>query len=111
MFLKPLKKLVNISINLKQVNEKSLLDFIERQDDLIYQVKKQCALVEVKSTARGNQSFDLPLHLKRNTSVGRARKDNYTALLLANWATKIYYDMKKVKEEEVSSTFVPRIIK
>ena len=104
-------KASNISINLKQVNEKSLLDFIERQDDLIYQVKKQCALVEVKSTARGNQSFDLPLHLKRNTSVGRARKDNYTALLLANWATKIYYDMKKVKEEEVSSTFVPRIIK
>ena len=104
-------KATGVSVILKHVGEKSLLDFIERQDDLVYQVKRQCALIEVKSTPRGSQSFDLPLHLKRNTSASRARKDNYTALLLANWATKIYYDMKKIREEDVSCTFVPRIIK
>ena len=59
----------------------------------MYQTKKQCALVEVKTTAKGTQSFDLPQHLRRNTSANRARKDNYTALLLANWGVKCFFDM------------------
>ena len=41
----------------------------QNQDNLIYQTKKQCALIEVKSTAKGTQTFDLPQHLKRNTSA------------------------------------------
>jgi hypothetical protein len=97
-------------INLKQVGEENLGMFIETQDDLIHQVKRQCALVEVKTTARGTQTFDLPQHLKRNISAGRARKDNYTALLLANWATKCYFDMQNYKLSEGSSTFVPRMV-
>ena len=83
---------------------------IETQDDLIYQTKKQCALVEVKTTAKGTQSFDLPQHLRRSTSANRARKDNYTTLMLGNWAVKAYNDMKNVKVEEVNATFVPRMI-
>ena len=101
----------NIHINLKYIKEKSLLDFIEWQDDLVYQVKKQCALIEVKATPRGVQTFDLPLHLKRNTSASRARRDNYTALLLANWAVGIYYDVVKLPLENVSYTFEPKIIR
>jgi len=97
-------------INLKQVNETNLGMFIETQDDLVYQVKRQCALVEVKTTARGTQTFDLPQHLKRNISASRARKDNYTALLLANWAVKCYFDMQNYKLDEGSSTFVPRMV-
>jgi hypothetical protein len=97
-------------INLKQVNEINLGMFIETQDDLVYQVKRQCALVEVRTTARGTQTFDLPQHLKRNTSANRARKDNYTALLLANWATKCYFDMRNYKLNEGSETFVPRMV-
>jgi len=97
-------------INLKHVNEINLGMFIETQDDLVYQVKRQCALVEVKTTARGTQTFDLPQHLKRNTSANRARKDNYTALLLANWATKCYFDMQNYKLNEGSATFVPRMV-
>ena len=97
-------------INLKQVNEESLGDFIETQDNLVYQTKKQCSLVEVKTTARGTQTFDLPQHLKRSTSANRARKDNYTALLLANWATKCYFDMKNYKLDEGSATFTPRMV-
>ena len=79
------------------------------QDALIYQTKKQCALVEVRSTARGTQTFDLPQHLKRNTSTNRARKDNYTTLMLANWATKSYYDMMSVNIEQ-NDTFAPIMI-
>ena len=84
-------------------------DLIEIQDNLVHQVKKQCALIEVKTTAKGSQTFDLPQHLKRNTSTGRARKDNYTALMLANWGAKCYFDMSEYKTENLS-TFVPRMV-
>ena len=87
-----------------------MLELIEVQDDLVYQTKKQCALVEVKSTTKGVQSFDLPSHLKRSTSVNRARKDNYTTLMLSNWATRSYFDIINLKEENVNNTFVPMMI-
>jgi hypothetical protein len=92
--------------NFKATGYENMLEFIEMQDALIYQTKKQCALVEVRSTARGTQSFDLPQHLKRNTSANRARKDNYTTLMLANWATKSYYDMMSVNIDQ-NYTFTP----
>ena len=98
----------HIKMNLTQ--EKNMGELVERQDELIYQVKKQCALVEVRSTARGTQTFDLPQHLKRSTSAHRARKDNYTTLMLGNWATKCYYDMSTIKIEDYSETFTPRFI-
>ena len=85
-------------------------DLIEFQDDIVYQSKKQCALVEVKTTAKGTQTFDLPQHLKRSTSANRARKDNYTTLMLGNWAVKCYNDLKNTKVEQVSHTFTPRML-
>tara|TARA_Y100000593_G_scaffold10125_1_gene18317 strand:- start:3270 stop:5099 length:1830 start_codon:yes stop_codon:yes gene_type:complete len=102
-------KASNTHVNLKQAGEKSILDLIEHQDEMIYQTKKQCTLVEVKSTAKGSQTFDLPQHLKRSTSSNKARKDNYTTLMLANWATKVYYDMQNVQIENINSTFEPKI--
>jgi len=98
-----------MKINFNLINEKNISDFIEAQDALVYQTKKQCALVEVKSTAKGTQTFDLPQHLKRSTSVSRARKDNYTTLMLANWGVKCYYDMVNLKEDEINSTFMPQM--
>ena len=96
-------------MNLKLVKEDTIGDYIETQDALIYQTKKQCTLVEVKSTARGSQTFDLPLHLKRDTSVHRARKDNYTTLMLGNWAVKCYFDMMAAPEGD-EETFIPRML-
>ena len=96
-------------VTLKHISEPTLIEFIEAQDALIYQTKKQCTLVEVRTTARGTQTFDLPQHLKRSTSASRARKDNYTTLMLANWAVKCYYDMMS-KPSEQNNTFVPRMI-
>ena len=84
-----------------------LLDFIENQDDFIYQTKKQCAIVEHSSTSRGTQSFDLPQHLKRSTSANKARKDNYSAFMLANWALKCYNDIMLQKDEPQTATFSP----
>ena len=101
-------------IELMQTEDKkdwTILDFIENQDDFIYQTKKQCTLVEHSSTSRGTQSFDLPQHLKRSTSANKARKDNYSALMLANWGLKCYLDMMSVKEQQEQQTFEPFIIK
>jgi len=99
----------NQHVSIKHTGAENVLDLIEIQDDLIYQTKKQCALLEVKSTARGTQTFDLPLHLKRSTSANRARKDNYTTLMLANWALKAHYDIQGFKAEN-TDTFIPRMI-
>ena len=98
------------SVPVKYTGAENILDLIETQDDLIYQTKKQCALVEVKSTARGTQTFDLPQHLKRSTSANRARKDNYTTLMLANWSLKCYYDIMRVKKDDFGVTFNPIMI-
>ena len=103
-------KVSSAKVPLKMTHFNDIGEMIETQDDLIYQTKKQCALVEVKSTAKGTQTFDLPQHLRRSTSANRARKDNYTTLMLGNWAVKAYNDMKNIKVEEVNTTFVPRMI-
>ena len=71
-----------------------LSDFIDEQGTLIDLTKKECSLIEVKSSAgTGVQSFDLPSHLRKSTNKDRARKDSYTCLMLANWAAKCYFDM------------------
>ena len=104
----------SIPLELMKTEEKkdwSTLDFIENQDDFIYQTKKQCTLVEHSSTARGTQSFDLPQHLKRSSSANKARKDNYSALLLVNWGLKCYNDIINAPKEEISQTFSPIMIK
>lgn len=101
----------NYNVNLKLTGENNIGEFIETQDTLIYSTKKQCALVEVKSTAKGTQTFDLPQHLKRSTSPHRARKDNYTTLMLANWGLRCYNDTKSTNVTEINSTFLPQMFR
>ena len=100
----------NKKLSLVYPKGETILDLIENQDNLVYQTKKQCALLEVTSTARGTQTFDLPQHLKRNTSANRARKDNYTTLMLGNWAVKCYFDMMDLGEIKANSTFAPIMV-
>ena len=51
------------------------------------------------------------LHYGQATkNLHRARKDYYTGLLLANWGIKCYFDMQNYKFNEVSATFVPRMV-
>ncbi len=87
-----------------------VLEAIDEQDHLIQLVKDECALIEVKTTLQGVQSFDLPQHLRRDRSPTRARKDSYTALMLANWACKCYYDLMSYKPRVIQYTFVPTCI-
>jgi hypothetical protein len=105
---------LNIPLDLMKSEDKkdwTPLDFIEDQDDFIYQTKKQCVLIEHSSTGRGTQSFDLPQHLKRSSSANKARKDNYSAFMLANWAIKCYHDMMQAEQINQSETFSPILIK
>ena len=85
----------------------SVREFIDWQDYLIKDVKDQCALIEVTSTGRGTQSFELPSHLKGLHTANRPRKDNYTALLLANWGTKCYYDIIHTPKKKRYNDFIP----
>lgn len=103
-------KMTNQKIDFKYKTGETILDLVEEQDNLVYQTKKQCALIEVKSTAKGTQTFDLPQHLKRNTSASRARRDNYTTLMIGNWALKCYHDMMSAEEESPDETFTPMMI-
>ena len=87
-----------------------ILEAIDEQDSLIQLVKDECALIEVKTTLQGTQSFDLPQHLRRDKSPKKARKDSYTALKLGNWACKIYHDLMAYKPRQAQTTFTPQFI-
>jgi hypothetical protein len=85
-------------------------DLIYKQFDLLNLTKAECALIEVKSNPKGGQTFDLPPNLKRQSGANRARKDSYTALLLANWGSMKYFDVTKGKDEDDSEGFMPFFI-
>ena len=86
------------------------LDLIEHQDLLVNNTKKQCSLVEFTTSSRGSVNFDLPQHLKRSNSPNRARKDNYTALMLAKWGSKCYNDIMTTENKIVAAGFTPMLI-
>lgn len=85
----------------------SLVNFLSDQDDWIDQTKRQLALIEVKSTGLGTLQYDIPSHLKKSKSEKRARRDNYTCLLLAYYASKHYFDMLYTEDEVAPVGFAP----
>ena len=95
---------------ISQTDGAKMIDFIEHQNDMRSYTKGQCALIEVRSSPQGTQTFDLPLNLKKTTGPSKARKDCYSALVLGSWMVKIYYDIKNYKQEN-HLTFAPMFIK
>jgi len=85
-----------------------LIQMIDDQEFLLKQQKYQCASIEVKTTAKGTQSFDLPQVMKRNNTSSRMRKDSYTTLMLGCWALKQFYDLQNMPEE--NNTFEPTLL-
>ena len=83
--------------------------FIDNQEVLIKQTKYQAASIEVKTTARGVQSFDLPQIMKRDTSQDRMRRDSYTAMMLGTWCMKCYYDIQNTPVQTYE-TFEPIMV-
>lgn len=89
----------------------SSFDFIDHQDDIIYQTKRQCSLVEYTTTTKGSINFDLPSHMRRMQTDDKPRKDNYSALVMANWAIKHYYALTKQHDKPKQKMYVPSILK
>jgi hypothetical protein len=87
-----------------------MIDFIEHQKDMIDLTKAECALIQPSTSATGTQTFDLPTNLKGQKGADRARKDSYSALVLANWMMTVYYDMMD-RPEEKPFVFTPMFIK
>lgn len=79
------------------------LDLIERQQFLMNLTKKQCAMIDVKTTEGGNQTFTLPSELKNLKGKRKARRDLYTTLLLGSWGVKVYNDFMDKKNEQNTS--------
>lgn len=97
-------------VDMKLVPYESKLDFIDQQGLLIERTKNQCAMIKISVTAKGSLDFDLPEHAKRDRGEKRARKDSYTALLLGNWAAKVWFDLQRQQDAPVNVTFVPRMV-
>lgn len=86
-------------------------DFIAHQELLIDLVKKECALIELKSNGLGHLSWDLPSHMKRaGKTRNKVRKDSYSALLLANWCLYIYTNAMNLPPVDGDIGFVPVLI-
>lgn len=76
--------------------------FIERQDFLIDLTKSECALIIVSISSLGQRSFDIPTAYKKSKNVNRPRKDNFSSLMLANWALKLYLDSMSLPDESTN---------
>ena len=103
-------KFSNMADSDKQNEEAKMIDFVEHLTDMILLTKTECALIQITTTTQGTQSFDLPPNLRRKTGPDKPRKDSYSALILGNWLTKVYYDMQQVKVENINETFTPMFI-
>lgn len=85
--------------------EEKMRDFIEHQGAIVELTKTECALIVVEISAQGRQSFSLPRALAKQTGPSKMRKDSYSALLLAAYGMKCYFDMQEFKSERRS--FIP----
>lgn len=90
--------------------EKFVYNLIDNQDDWIPKVKTQCAMIEIDlSSALGKFSFNFPQMLRRDKSPKRARKDNYTALLLGVEGAQAYFNLMKQPKQERQKMFIPQL--
>lgn len=101
--------------NVKNISDKDAEyfeeDFIEEQNHWIDETKSQTALIQVKVSALGNLSYDLPQSVKKSTSENRPRKDSYTCLLMGVTAASYYFNIMSSEERQIQSTFSPIMIR
>lgn len=84
-------------------------DFADHLHEMIELTKKECILIEVTNNSSGHQQFNLPVTMKRDKNPHRARRDSYTALLLASWGLKCYVDMHRQQVTTQEFIFSPRM--
>jgi hypothetical protein len=97
--------------NQREIEDESKLgDFIEHQSYLIDLTKNEITLIQLTSDSdSATHKFRLPANIRKSDSPTKPRRDNYTALLLSNWAMKCYFDLiysVPIQQE----SFIPRFI-
>lgn len=104
--------LVDISLlqNHQEFENTSISQFIENQSNMLDLTRKECAMIQVKSTVLGTQSWDLPQTAKRTTGANRQRKDSYSALFLCNWAVKLYLESQTIEVQQGMPDFPYTIV-
>lgn len=91
--------------------EAAKIDLIDYCKQNIELTKTQTTNIEVTTSPQGTQTFDLPLHMRKQTGKNRPRKDLYSSLVLLNWWAKIFFDAEEVNPEEgPDQTFVPFVV-
>lgn len=95
--------------NHSKFKEWSNSDFAENQDYLVGLTKSEMTMITTSTTPLGAITYDLPSTIKRSKNPDRIRKDNYSSLLLASWALKLYLESLDMKEEAQFNTFTPMI--
>lgn len=79
-------------------------DFIDNLEFLIDLTKKETGLIE-------GETFNLPKNLMTDRkNPNRARRDSYTALLLANYGMNCYYEMMKKPNRAERTIFMPTFV-
>lgn len=106
------KEIIN-AYNFKTKKDSEWLaeDFLEEQNQWVDETKAQTALIQVKASALGSLSYDLPQNIKRSTSENRPRKDSYTCLLMAVTAATHYFNIMSAEQRQLATTFSPIIIR
>jgi hypothetical protein len=78
----------------------SISQHIDHQDFLVDLTRRECAMIQVKQTALGTQSWDLPQAMRRTSGPNRVRKDSFSALMLCNWCVKLYLESQTVQVQQ-----------
>lgn len=115
---KPIERILekHSSFNAKSEDGNALVggpkdEFIVNQEVLMDLVKKECALIELKSNGLGHLSWDLPSHMKRaGKTRNKVRKDSYSALLLANWCLYLYTNSMNLPPVDGDIGFAPVLL-
>lgn len=85
-----------------------VIDMIERQDELLELCKRQMITIEARQTENGQIRFDIPRELKAIKGANRPRKDLYSTILLAQWAVRVYSQLKQAPaKEKYKNDWVP----
>jgi hypothetical protein len=94
----------------KNIDNPTIVDFIERQKEVVEATKNECSMINPRQSATGTQIFDLPENLRHSQSPNKPRKDSYSALVLGNWMAQVWFDMQDFDGVSYGATFTPFII-
>ena len=78
--------------------EEKMEDFIDNLNFVINMTRTELTLIEVDTSESGHQTFKLPSNIRSKSDPSRARRDSYTALLLAAWGMKCYFELQKAPQ-------------